>query len=562
MLQELRIKNFSIIEEVHIEFAGGFNVITGETGAGKSIIINALSLAIGERASQDIIRSGAEEAIIEAFFEVPYDLISSDIYNSLLDQSIDIGDGLILKRIITTKGKSRAYVNSSLIPLHGLSAITRYIADIHGQYEHQSLLSHERQLDVIDMYGRLDSLRKEVSSIYKKYLKVKNEIRELEERERYRAQRLDILRYQIDEIKKAALKPDEEEALQGEARLLASAERLAEVTGSAYEEIYASDTSSLSRLSQIAGRLKEIGEIDPGLKECINNLDEAITLLKEVAYFLRDYRDEIEFDPIRLDQIQQRLDLIKNLKKKYGDSIEEVLKFMETAEKEYEGLLHSEERLDTLKEELNLLKISLTEKTEELSRRRKEAARSIEKEVIANLEDLGMKGARFSISFRKQEGDDTIDGYRVFQKGIDQVEFLISTNPGEDLRPLSKVASGGELSRIMLVLKEILARGDNIPVLIFDEIDAGIGGKIAEKVAHKLKALANNRQVICITHLPQIASLADRHLKIEKTTKGKRTTVNVYHLTDAERVKEIARMLAGDITDTSLKHAEELLNRA
>ena len=561
MLRELHIRNFSIIDEISIEFEEGLNVITGETGAGKSIIINALSLAIGERASQDVIRSGEEETVIEAFFEITPDLIPSDLYDSFLDQSIDIDDGLILKRIITAKGKSRAYVNSSLIPLHGLLALTKYIADIHGQYEHQSLLSPERQLDVIDMYGRLGQLRRDVGSIYERYIKVKNEIRELEEKEKDRAQRLDIIRYQVDEIKKADLKPDEEEALQDEAKLLAGAERLTEVTGSAYEEIYASDTACLSRLSQIADRLKEISEIDPRLKESIDNLDEAITLLQEVAYFLRDYRDGIEFDPIRLDQIQQRLELIRNLKRKYGDSIEEVLKFMERAEKEYEDLLHSGERLDILREELNLLKNSLTEKARELSKRRMEAARSIEKEVITNLEDLGMKGARFSISFKKQEGDDTTDGYRVFQKGIDQIEFLISTNPGEDLRPLSKVASGGELSRIMLVLKEILARGDDIPVLIFDEIDAGIGGRTAEKVARKLKKLSTNRQVICITHLPQIASFADRHLKIEKTTKGKRTTVKVYHLKDTERVREIARMLGGNITDTSLRHAEELLMR-
>ncbi len=440
--------------------------------------------------------------------------------------------------------------------------LQEYITDIHGQYEHQSLLSPERQLDVIDMYGRLISLRNEVGSIYERYIKVKNEIRELEEREKERAQRLDILRYQIDEIKKADLRPDEEERLHDEARLLAGAERLAEATASAYEEIYASDTACLSRLSQIADKLREISEIDPRLNETINNLDQAITLLQEVAYFLRDYRDGIEFDPVRLDQIQERLDLIRNLKRKYGDSIEEVLGFMERAEEEYENLLHSEERLNTLREELDLLKTSLTEKARELSKRRMEAARLIEKEVVTNLGDLGMKGARFSISFKKQEGDDTFDGYKVSQKGMDQIEFLISTNPGEDLRPLSKVASGGELSRIMLVLKEILARGDDIPVLIFDEIDAGIGGKTAERVARKLKALSTNRQVICITHLPQIASLADRHLKIEKTTRGRRTIVKVYHLKDDERVREIARMLGGNITDTSLRHAEELLMKA
>ena len=561
MLREIHIKNFSIIDNVHIEFGEGFNVLTGETGAGKSIIIDALSLALGERAVGDFIRSGEKEAVVEAFLDVAPKVLDPATRNFLDDNGINADDGLILKRIISAKGRSRAYINGSMVNVQNLSDVSRAIIDVHGQYEHQSLLFPDKQLDLLDIYGGLLKERREVEGLYENLHELKRRISGLEQKEKDRAQRLDILEFQISEIGAADLSPGEEEKLAEEENILGSAVHLAELSNRAYESLYSSDASSITVLSDILNDLKEIAEIDARANEPVRSVEEALPLLEETGYFLRDYKDSLDFDPGRLEQVQERLEMIKRLGKKYGGSVREIIEFKEKAEEELEGLRHSEEELGSMKAELDELKGVFTKKAGQLSKKRNNISKKIESEVIAQLNELSMPDTRFAVRITQEEGEDTTDGLNAGSSGIDSLEFLISPNVGEDLKPLAKIASGGELSRIMLALKVILAKGDEMPVLVFDEIDAGIGGRTAGTVGHKLKGLSSYHQVICITHLPQIASYADGHLKIEKRAEKERTTVAVNKIKKDERTEEIARMLGGKISKVSLKHAEEMLEK-
>jgi DNA repair protein RecN (Recombination protein N) len=561
MLRTLHIKNFSIIDEVTVEFGEGFNVLTGETGAGKSIVIDALCLALGERAAAELVRSGEKEAVVAAFFDISPELLNPDSTQFLKDFGINVSDGLILKRIVSAQGKSRAFVNGSMVNVQTLSDISRNIIDVHGQYEHQSLLSAENQLDLLDAYGGLLYERQEVKNVYDSSSDLKHQIAELVQKEKERAQRLDLLKYQISEIESANLNPGEEEELTDEIKFLGSAGRLAEVANEAYDSLYASDSACITGLSRILTSLREIAGIDARARDALKSVEDALPLLEEAGYFLRDYKDKLDNNPQQLEHAQERLELIKGLKRKYGDSIREILAYRDTADGELQELQNSEERIEGLKKELEILKNTLTEKGRKLSEKRKASAKKIEIEVVSQLSELSMPDSKFSISLTQEKGDDTADGFRATPKGIDNVEFLISPNVGEDLKPLSRVASGGELSRIMLALKSIMAKGDNIPVLVFDEIDAGIGGRTAETVGQKLKNLSSRHQIICITHLPQIASHADRHLRIEKRVKKERTIVEINAVEKDERTAEVARMLGGEVSEASLKHAKEMLKK-
>ena len=569
MLRELHIKNLAIIDDVTVEFEQGLNVLTGETGAGKSIIIDALCLALGERSrSIGIIRTGEKEAVIEAFFDIPPKSLNPSARELLQNMGIDIEDGIIMKRILSVQGKSRAYINNSMVNIQTLSEVSRDIIDVHGQYEHQSLLLSDNQLDLLDTYGGFLSERQEITAIYGAQLAVKQKFAELVEKEKERAQRLDILRFQISEIESADLKVGEEEGLTEEVKILGSAVRLTELANQAYDFLYSSETACITNLSKILNSLKEISDIDIRAGDAVKSAGEALPLLQEIAYFLRDYKDSLNFNPERLEEIQGRLELIKGLKRKYGSNIQEILNYKEKAIRELDEIQHSEERLETLKAELEGLKNVLTEKTQLLSKKRKTVSKKIEVAVMTELSRLSMPDTKFLIQITQEPGNDTADGFRANSKGIDKVEYLISPNIGEELKPLSKIASGGELSRVMLALKGILAEGDNIRVLIFDEIDAGIGGRAAETVGQKLKDLSSrrgesttNHQVICITHLPQIASYADTHLTIEKKVEGKRTRVKVRKVERDERTIEVARMLSGDSSEISVKHAKEMLKK-
>jgi len=559
MLRELRIKNLAIIDDVTAEFGEGLNVLTGETGAGKSIIIGALCLALGERASGELIRSGEKEAVIEAFFDIPQKPSSRPALRILQDMGIDIEEGLIMKRIISAQGKSRAYINSSMVNLQTLSDASRSIIDVHGQYEHQSLLLTDNQLEVLDSYCGFIPERQEFTSIYESHAALKQQIAELTQKEKERAQRLDILRFQINEIESADLKIGEEETLAEEVKILGNAGRLAELAAQAYESLYSSELACISNLSNILNSLKAISLIDVKAGDAVNSVGEALPLLEETAYFLRDYKDSLDFNPKRLEEIQERLELIKKLARKYGNNIQEILDYKEKAERELDELQRSEEKSDSLKEELGLLKKTITEKARGLSKKRSWGSKKIEKKIMEELSGLSMTDTQFSIQLTQETGSGTTDGFKLNPRGIDRAEYLISPNKGEELKPLSRIASGGELSRVMLALKGILAKGDKIHSLIFDEIDAGIGGRAAETVGQKLRALSSGRQVICVTHLPQIASFADLHLKIEKKIKGRRTTVDIRKIEKDERTEEIARMLSGDSSEASIRHAREMI---
>lgn len=559
MLRELRIKNISIIDDVSIELGEGFNVLTGETGAGKSIIINALSLALGERAAGEIIRSGEKEAVIEAFFDISPDALAPSTQEFLADNGIDAGDGLIFKRIISAKGKNRAYINSSMVNLQTLSDVSSNIIDIHGQYDHQSLLSTENQLDLLDAFGGLLSDREKVNNIFEELSSVKQQIAELLRKDKERAQRLDMLRFQINEIETAGLSPDEEEELTGELKVLSSAVRLTELATNAYESLYSAESSCIITFSKILGAIKEISTIDSSVNDNLRSAEDALPLLEETGYFLRDYKDSMDFRPERLDQVQERLEFIRGLKRKYGNSVQEIIDRRENALIELEELQDSEEKLEGLNKELEELKVSLTDTAHKLSKKRRSAAGRVESKVEAQLSELSMPDTNFSIQMTHEKGDDTTDGLKASNNGTDIIEFLISPNVGEELRPLSKTASGGELSRIMLALKVILAKGDSMPVLVFDEIDTGVGGRAAETMGQKLKTLSSAHQVICITHLPQIASHASEHLRIEKKVEKKRTKVSIARIEKDERTEEIARMLGGKISAASMKHAKEML---
>ncbi|MEW6714504.1 MAG: DNA repair protein RecN [Nitrospirota bacterium] len=559
MLRELHIKNLAIIDDASVEFGKGFNVLTGETGAGKSIIINALSLALGERAVGELIRSGEKEMLVEALFDPPPKLPNHSIYESLHDAGIEVEDGIIMRRLVSSHGRSRAYINGSMVNVQTLSDVSRSIIDVHGQYEHQSLLSQEIQLDMLDEYGGLLPDREEVKSVYEKLNNLKRRISELDIKEKERTQRLDMLKFQINEIDSADLKNGEEESLTEEAKVLGSAVRLTELANHSYDSLYSSESSCIANLSKILGSLKAISEIDSNADGSVKSLEEAIPLLEDAAYFLRDYKDSLNFSPERLDAVHERLEIIKGFKRKYGDSVKAILDFKDEAEKEFNELERSEEMSGSLKDELTGLKGAFTDKASALSKKRAQVAKKIEPLIEAELSKLSMPDTKFSINFSRETGDDTTDGLKAKQNGIDDIEFLLSPNIGEELKPLSKIASGGELSRIMLALKGILSKGDRIPVLVFDEIDAGIGGIAAEAVGQRLKNLSSSHQVICITHLPQIASYADRHLKIEKKVQGKRTVVEIREIEKEERTEEIARMLSGEASGASMKHAREML---
>ena len=559
MLRELHIKNFSIIDDITIEFEKGFNVITGETGAGKSIIFNAFSLALGERAAGDIIRKGAEEAVIEAYLDIDPSLFPPPVRQYLADSGVDTEDGLILKRVISAHGKNRAYINGSIASVQTLSEISRNLVDVHGQYEHQSLLSAEKQIDLLDAYGDLMRDRQEVKTVYERILIIRQQIAALSDKERERAQRMDTLTFQVNEISAAELREGEDQNLEEEAKILNSAGRLAELANRSYDMLYSAESACIEDLAHILDDLREMAAIDARAADAAASVENALPLLEETAYFLRDYKDSIEFSPERVEQVQEKLALIQNLKRKYGSSIEEILTYRTAAERDLDDLQNSEEKISFLQRELGDLKTVLTEKALSLSKKRKRAAKKIETGIVSRLNELSMPDTAFSIRITHEKGDDTTDGLKADETGVDSIEFLISPNPGEDLKPLSKIVSGGELSRIMLALKSMLARGDRIPVLVFDEIDAGIGGNTAGTVARKLKDLSSDHQVICITHLPQIASYAGNHLKIEKSRKKNRTVVDISRIEQDKRAAEVARMLGGEISDVSIRLAKAML---
>lgn len=568
MLLELHIRDFALIDRLDIRFARGLNVLTGETGAGKSIVVDALQTVIGGRARADLVRTGREAACIEAVFELAED---SPAYRLLAEMDLlDDADPslLLLRRDVYGNGRSRCRINGHPVTVAQLAALGELLVDIHGQHDHQSLLRPATQVQLLDAFGgeELLRLRAEFERVWRRLQAARRELAELAASERERARRIDLLRFQVNEIDAAALQPDEEEKLEAQRRRLAHLERLQAETARVYAALYEGGDGAPAAADLLADALntvQSLAQLDPALNEAARLLESADVQVREAAALLRRYGEQLETDPAALEQVQARLKLIFDLKRKYGATVADVLAFAEQLRRELAALLDSESHAEELAQEVAALEKEAAALAAALSAGRRRAAAALQQAVAAELEGLHLGPGRFVVQLDRQPADDglLVEGGRwaAGPSGIDRVEYLLSANPGEPPRPLARVASGGELSRVALAIKRVLASVDAVPTLVFDEVDAGIGGRTAQAVAQRLAAIAASRQVICVTHLAQIATMADHHLHIEKTASEEKTTISVQPLSGEARVAEIARMLAGVLTDSTLAHAKELL---
>ncbi|HYH80310.1 MAG TPA: DNA repair protein RecN [Longimicrobium sp.] len=553
MLTELRIRNFALIDKLSVRLGPGLNVLTGETGAGKSIVVGALSLLLGERASSEVVRSGEDRASIEGVFEVDG---REDLAKLLDERGIEAEDGVIvLKREVAAEGRSRAWVNGSPATASLLGEIGRMLVDLHGQHEHQTLLRRDEQRAILDAYAGNAALLAEVRAAHGSAVEVRREAGDLERRRRDALQRADFLRFQADEIEKAALTAGEEDALGDEARRLSHSEELTALSAQLYDALAGSDRSVVGTLGGLGRTLDHLTRIDPAQEPSRELYDTAYYALQELGERMERYAQTVEHDPARLDEIRRRQDTIFRLRTKYGGTVEEVVAIGRAARDELDLVDGADFELGALQKRLAAATAELERLSADLTARRMEAAARLADEVNAVLPDLGMAGGRFELA--------RLPLAEPGGAGAEEVEFRVSLNRGFEPRPLSFVASGGEMSRIMLALKTILARLDAVPTLVFDEVDAGIGGRVALQVGEKMREVAADHQVFAITHLPQIASRANVHLLVSKHERpdGK-TATEVTALGDDERVREIARMLGGDPESAvSLEHARELLER-
>jgi DNA repair protein RecN (Recombination protein N) len=568
MLTELNIKNFAIIDHLQVGFGPGFNVLTGETGAGKSILVDAINLLLGSRAFADMIRTGQEEASVEAFFDL------GEEEQKILDRAgLEKSEGLWIKRILNRSGKSRAFLNGSSVTIHMLEEMGEDLINIYGQHEHQDFLDPLRHIDILDLSGELLPIRQAYQEIYAQWSQARNELEECRNRQKQRADRLELLNYQSKEIARANLKPgkpnqlNEEEELTSERNRLVHAEKLYSIAHEGSEVLYGESGSVVERLKATLVQMREGGNIDPALAPFSAQVESALFQVEDVASSLRAYREKIQFDPKRLEGIEARLDEIHKLKKKYGPSFEDIFTYQQKIDQERKGFEDLEGKQKELQKQVDQLDPKVLASAQSLSQRRKKVAQELSKQVETELSSLGMKKVRFGVEIENgsSKGSDGGPGgmAALHEKGMDRVQFLISPNPGEELKPLARIASGGELSRIMLAIKRIFARETSVKTLIFDEIDAGIGGGIAEVVGRKIRDISRRHQLFCITHLPQIACFADAHYRVSKRVQGGKTLVEVKRLEQEERLEEIARMLGGiKITDKTLEHAQEMLKNA
>ena len=565
MLANLRVRNYALLDEVDIEFTPGLNVLTGETGSGKSILIGALGLILGDRATSESIRSGEQTATIEGLFEWESD---APVQVLLTEIGVDPEDRtLIVRREISRDGRSRCTINGSLVTVSVLKRLGVLLVDLHGQHDHQSLLNPRTHQDFLDGFEDIEEPKQLVAKAYRRFTERSEALRKLESELANTREREDLYRFQLDELDRAELTPGEDEGLDRERAVLEHAEQLIRVASDAHEALSERDDAIVDGLVGIIRLLEESERIDPSLGEALEGIRGARYQLDDCADFLQRYRDRIEYDPVRLEEVLDRLDLIGRLKRKYGATLEEVASYRDRIAVELDRMDSVDESRDRLRAEVETARKELTERARTLSDRRKRVARKLESRMVEELAELGMEKTGFEVRIAWQESDDgplRIDGctYRADAHGMDRIEFLISPNAGEALKPLVNIASGGEISRIMLALKVILAESDRMPTLVFDELDIGIGGRIAESVGHRLKLVSRDHQVLCITHLHQVACWGCTHFTVHKqSTRGKSVTL-VDHLDEDGRVQEIARMLAGETVDTmALTHAREMLRR-
>lgn len=555
MLERLGIKNFALIEELSLDFCDNLNILTGETGAGKSIVIDAVGVLLGGRAQTEFIRSGAEKAYLEASF-----LLSPkhQVFELLAELGVEAEDGLlVMARELSANGRNACRINGRTLTLSQYKLIGLIIVDIHGQHDHQALLQSEKHLEILDKFGGAEHLPrlKAMKKQYDSWQAIRRELEVIRSREQERLQRIDFLQYQVTEIEQANLQPGEMAELSKEANILANAEKIVTNLNIAYSHLFNGERglSAYDQLGKVITSLNEIRKYDPSLEKVISQLESVLYQLEDASAEIRDYQEVIEFSPERLEEVEKRWQLIKDLCKKYGPGEEDILAFAEKARLELSKWEKSSERANELEHFLHLAGLEYEALAQEVTSYRKGIARQLEQKVTAELIDLAMPHAQFAVSFLP--GEPTA-------KGSEEIEFLISPNPGEPLLPVAKIASGGELSRIMLALKTIIAHLDGIGTLIFDEIDSGLGGKAAQKLAEKLDAISKYQQVICVTHSPLVAALADRHLLLEKEIENGRTRTILKVLNQEERVAELVRMLGGDKQTEELKrHAFQILKK-
>ncbi len=555
MLKELHIKNVAVIDEVHIEFAEGFNALTGETGAGKSILIDSINMALGNRTSRDIIRHGCDFALVDICFEIE----NPTVLSALSELGIDAEDGIVtVSRKLSADGKSTCRINGMLSPANMVREAASLLIDIHGQSDNQSLLNPKNHLALLDEYGNLRFDLEEYYKVYSEYRSIEKEIEALSADEDEKARRLELLRFQADEITAAALKPNEDEELEQSRVRLYNMESIISGAGSAYGALYGGDEGTACDLLRQAVRsISSVAQFDPTLSASLDRLSGVVAEAEDIASDIGDLLSKSDFNMAELDKIEERLDLISTLKRKYGNTIEDINDFAANAAEQADKIEKSDERLKELEDTRNTILSKLKGLATKLTEKRKAAANELEAKITEELSALDMPKVKFSISLS------ALDDGHFTRTGTDNAEFLISTNPGEDLKPMIKIASGGELSRIMLAIKSVLSFSDSVDSMIFDEIDTGVSGRAAQKIAEKICTLSRSKQVFAITHLAQIASMADHHFLIEKDQSGDASSTSVSLLNEDDRTHELARIIGGvTVTGLTLENAREMLKMA
>ncbi len=568
MLKTLQIKDYALIENLFVTFKSGLNIITGETGAGKSIIIDALGLILGERAASEHIRKGANKTIVEGIFNTPK---NEKIKNLLTNSEIENYDELIIRREISLKGKSRAFVNDTPVNITILKMLGNLLVDLHGQHQHQTLLYPENHITIVDEFVDNETLLKVFTEKIIEFHNAVNKLNSLRSRSVEIKEKKEFYEFQMGEIDTISPVENEDEILKNELKILENSELLFTATSQIFEELYDSENALYNRLVSITNQLHSLALIDDTFSEKENELNNLLSSIDDVSDFMRKYKDTINVEPSRLDEIRERLGSLNLLKKKFGGSIDLILKHREKIAAQLAAIDNLDDDILSLQNEIELYRTELAKITKVISENRARITGKISEAIEKQLSQLGIANADFQVKITKQEfsggGNDFVtEGgkrYRLFPNGTDLVEFLISTNPGEDVKPISKVASGGEISRVMLAMKTVLARKDKLPLLIFDEIDTGVSGRIASKVGKAMKILSVHHQIIAITHLPQIARFADYHFVVEKLPSNGRVLSNIRQLNDDEKIVEIAKLISGDtVTSASLESARELLTNS
>jgi DNA repair protein RecN (Recombination protein N) len=566
MLRTLYIKNYALIEELTVEFSTGLMIITGETGAGKSIIIDALSLILGARASTEVVRSGSERAVVEAMFQVAG---NKRLKTLLTENELECPDELLVRREVSIKGQSRCFINDSPVTLALQRQVGELLVDLHGQHEHQSLLRVETHIGMLDDFGGLDGMVEEFQTAYKVLREKEAGLAGLRQREQQLREKREFYEFQMREIDAVNPRPGEEEELEREFNILENSERLYGATGKLYEMLYEGEQSVHDQLVVIRNQLERLAEIDERFREAAGESASAEAIVSELAKFIQGYNARVEFNPERLEELRDRLGRLVLLKKKYGGTLDTLLQHREAIGQEVALVENFDGVINSLSGEVESARKECAVIAQRLSAKRHDISRRLEPAIVGELAKLGIAHGKFAVEITQEEVPPTAASSYVKSgrkciglnpRGFDAVEFLISTNLGEEPKPLVKVASGGEVSRIMLALKSILAKSDRLPVLIFDEIDVGVSGRIAQAVGLSLKALSGFHQVIAITHLPQIAGLADTHFAVFKKEDKQRATTSIRHLSLDDQVREVAKLMSGaEVTEAGLEGARELM---